>query len=239
MEVTVLVHATDEAFKILEDARNRAMEVLNTSVKFTAETKILEEKRIQAIFRGAEQTKSNVTSFLATFALLFIPFWMPLSGFFDVFHLSIGVFCCALVAYISHDLLFVNVRVGDMRTIVRRFFAYVPWLIYQILLANLHVLKIVLSRKMPIAPRIIRFKPKLESDISHVTFANSITLTPGTITVEIMNGEYYVHAIDEAVAEDLLYAKEMEDRIAHVFMEADHVYVQDVLDVARIYGALK
>jgi multicomponent Na+:H+ antiporter subunit E len=72
-----------------------------------------------------------------------------------------------------------------------------------------------------------------------VTFANSITLTPGTITVEIKDGEYYVHAIDEEVAYDLLYGGEMEDRVAHVYMEAEHVYVQDVLDVARIYGALR
>ncbi len=239
MEVTVLIQATDEAFKIIEEARERAVEVLNTSVRFTAETKLLEEKRVQAIFKGAERAKSEVLSFMATFALLFFPFWMPLSGFFDVFHLSIGASCCALVAYISHDLLFVNVRVGDMRTIVKRFFAYIPWLIYQIILANLHVVKIVLSPKMPINPKIIRFKTKLESDISLVTFANSITLTPGTITVDIKDGEYYVHAIDETVAYDLLYGGEMEDRVAHVFMEAEHVYVQDVLDVARIYGALR
>lgn len=239
MEVTVLVQAADEAFKIIEEARNRALEMLNTSVKFTAETKILEEKRIQAIFKGAARTKSEVLSFFATFALLFFPFWMPLSGFFDVFHLSIGVGCCALVAYLSHDLLFVNVRVGDMRTIVRRFFAYIPWLIYQIYLSSIHVAKIVLSPKMPVQPHIIKFKTKLESDISLVTFANSITLTPGTITIDIKDGEYYVHCIDEAVSEDLLSVGEMEDRIAHIYMEADHVYVQDVLDVARIYGALR
>lgn len=239
MEVTVLIQATDEAFKIIEEARNRALDVLNTSVRFTADAKILEERKIQAIFKGAERTKSEVLSFLATFALLFFPFWIPLSGFFDVFHLSIGVGCCALVAYISHDLLFVNVRVGDMRTIVKRFFAYIPWLLYQIYLASIHVIKIVLKPKMPIDPRIIKFKTKLQTDISMVTFANSITLTPGTITVEIKDGEYYVHAIDEEVAYDLLYGGEMEDRVAHVYMEAEHVYVQDVLDVARIYGALR
>jgi multicomponent Na+:H+ antiporter subunit E len=153
--------------------------------------------------------------------------------------MGIGVGCCALVAYISHDLLFVNVRVGDMRTIVKRFFAYIPWLIYQIIMANFHVARLVLSPKMPINPKIIKFKVKLDSDISLVTFANSITLTPGTITVDIKEGEYYVHALDETLAYDLLFGGEMEDRVAHVYMEAEHVYVQDVLDVARIYGALK
>ena len=51
-------------------------------------------------------------------------------------------------------------------------------------------------------------------------------------------GEFFVHALDKKVAEDL-QAGEMEDRIAHVYMEADHIYVQDVLDVAPIFGALK
>jgi multicomponent Na+:H+ antiporter subunit E len=126
-----------------------------------------------------------------------------------------------------------------MRTIVKRFFAYIPWLIYQIIMANFHVARLVLSPKMPINPKIIKFKVKLDSDISLVTFANSITLTPGTITVDIKEGEFCVHALDETVAYDLLFGGKMEDRIAHIYMEAEHVYVQDVLDVARIYGALK
>ena len=91
---------------------------------------------------------------------------------------------------------------------------------------------------MPIDPQIIRFKTKLESDISWVAMANSITLTPGTITMDIREGEFFVHAIDKKVAYDL-DTGEMEDKIAHVLMEADHVYIQDVLDVSRIFGALK
>lgn len=239
MEVTVLIQATDEAFRIIEESRTRALEILNTSVRFTADAKLLEEDKVQDLFKGAERAKAKVTSYAATFALLFFPFWLPLSGFFDLFHLSIGVGCCALVAYMSHDLLFVNVRVGDMRTIVKRFFAYIPWLLYQIIVSNIHVARIVLSPSMPINPKIIKFKTKLDSDISLATFANSITLTPGTITIDIKDGEYYVHALDETVAYDLLFGGEMEDRVAHIYMEAEHVYVQDVLDMARIYGDLR
>ena len=71
---------------------------------------------------------------------------------------------------------------------------------------------------MVIDPRIIRFKTKLKKDLSLMTFGNSITLTPGTITVLIKEGDFYVHAIDKKVAEDLLTG-EMEDKVAHVFME--------------------
>ena len=138
----------------------------------------------------------------------------------------------------SYDLLFANVRVVDMRTIVKRFIAYIPWLIEQIILANIHVAALALNPKMPIDPKIITFKTKLESDVSWVTMANSITLTPGTITVDIKEGVFYVHALSKKVAHDLLTG-EMEDRVAHIYMEADHIYIQDVLDMTRIYGLLK
>jgi multicomponent Na+:H+ antiporter subunit E len=151
---------------------------------------------------------------------------------------SLGVICSLLVAFLTHDLLFANARVGDARVILQRFIVYIPWLLYQIVSSNIHVALVALSKKKPIDPRIIRFKTKLESDISWVTLANSITLTPGTITMDIKDGEFFVHALDKKVADDL-HAGEMEDRVAHVFMEADHIYVQDVLDVAPIFGELK
>jgi multicomponent Na+:H+ antiporter subunit E len=91
---------------------------------------------------------------------------------------------------------------------------------------------------MPIDPKIIRFKTKLESDMSMVALANSITLTPGTITMDIEEREFIVHALSKKVADDL-NTGEMEDRIAHIFMEADHIYVQDVLDMTRIFGELE
>jgi len=125
-----------------------------------------------------------------------------------------------------------------MRVIVKRFFTYIPWLLYQIVLSNLHVVRLALGPRNLLDPKIIEFKTKLESDISMVTLANSITLTPGTITVDVRDGVYYVHAVSKKTAEDLMTG-EMEDRIAHIFMEADHVYVQDTLDMAPVFVALK
>lgn len=237
MEVTLLIQATDDSFRILEDAREQAEGLLTTAVKITSETRQIEEQKIQTLLKGAQETKSGFQNFIATFSLLFV-FWAMLSGKFDLFHLTLGVICCVLIAYLTYDLLFANVRVGDTRVIVQRIILYIPWLIYQIILANIHVAYLALSPKMPIDPQIIKFNTKLESDISWVTLANSITLTPGTITMDIREGEFFIHALSKKVADDL-NTGEMEDRVAHVFMEADHIYVQDVLDVARIYGALR
>lgn len=237
MEVTLLIHATDQCFELIEGARKQAIELLDSSVRLTAETRWIEEKRFRDLFRGAQVAKSELQNFMSTFFILY-GFWVLLSGHFDTFHLTLGAICSLLVAHISHDLLFANVRVGDIRLVIIRFILYIPWLIRQIVSSNIHVASLALNPKMPIEPQILRFKTKLESDISWVVLANSITLTPGTITMDIKEGEFYVHALDKKVAEDLK-AGEMEDRVAHVFMEADHIYVQDVLDVARIYGALR
>lgn len=237
MEVTLLIQATDDSFRVMEEAREKAEGLLTTAVNITSKTRQIEEQKIQALFKGAQETKAGLQNFIATFFILMV-FWAMLSGKFDLFHLSLGVICSILIAFLTHDLLFANTRVGDIRVIVQRFIVYIPWLLYQIVLSNFHVAYLALSPKMPIDPKIIRFSTKLESDISWVTLANSITLTPGTITVDIMEGKFFIHALSKKVADDL-NTGEMEDRVAHVFMEADHIYVQDVLDVARIYGALR
>ncbi|MBW2598773.1 MAG: Na+/H+ antiporter subunit E [Deltaproteobacteria bacterium] len=197
----------------------------------------MEEKKVQAILKGARETRSGFQNFVATFVML-LGFWALLSGKFDTFHLSLGVICSLIVAYLSHDLLFANIRVGSGRVIAQRFFRYMPWLLHEIVMANFHVAYLALSPRMPIDPQIITFRTKLESDISWVTLANSITLTPGTITMDIADREFMVHAIDRKVADDL-DTGEMEDQVAHIFMEADHIYIQDVLDVSRVFAELK
>lgn len=156
-------------------------------------------------------------NFLATFSLMF-GFWVLLSGFFDLFHLTEGAICSALIAYLSHDLLFTETNLRKRHITGKNFVLYLPWLIYQIYLANVHVVSLVIKPKMPIDPKIIRFKTKFQGDLVLVTLANSITLTPGTITLDIRNGEFYVHAISKKVADDLL-GGEMQDRVARIYGE--------------------
>jgi multicomponent Na+:H+ antiporter subunit E len=145
---------------------------------------------------------------------------MLLSGFFDLFHLSMGAICCTLVSYASHDLLFTESNLGKRHITGKNFAFYIPWLIYQIYLANVHVVYLVWHRKMPIDPKIIRFKTNWRGDLVLVTMANSITLTPGTITLDIREGEFYVHALSKKVADDLL-GGEMQDRVGRIYGEED------------------
>nr|MCR5853382.1 Na+/H+ antiporter subunit E [Methanophagales archaeon] len=100
-----------------------------------------------------------------------------------------------------------------------RFIFYVPWLLWQIILANFDVAYRVLHPKMPINPRIIEFDTTLRGDVSRTTLANSITLTPGTITIEVKGSRFWVHAIADKAAEALLVDKTMQKKVAYVFME--------------------
>ena len=159
---------------------------------------------------------SNNLRRLAVFLILFA-FWLLLSGHYDLFHLSLGLICSLLVAFVSHDLLIENISGLKRLKKTWRFVLYVPWLIYQIVVANLHVAYLILNPKA-IDPRIVRFKTRLKSQFSMVTLGNSITLTPGTITMDIIDGEFVVHALSKKVADDILTG-EMERRVAHVYLE--------------------
>ncbi len=159
--------------------------------------------------------------FVLTF-LITLVLWIVLSGKFDLFHLSLGVISCALVSYFSSDMLFPRSDISLGRLIVSwvRFIAYIPWLLYQIVLSNFHLLYLTFHPRMMdvIDPQIIRFKTRLRSDLSQLTFANSITLTPGTITIYVSSDGYFrVHAIDAKSAESL--PGDMEERIAKAFGE--------------------
>jgi multicomponent Na+:H+ antiporter subunit E len=93
-----------------------------------------------------------------------------------------------------------------------------PWLLYQIVLSNVDVAKRALDPKMPIDPVMITFDSGLKTDLSRTLLANSITLTPGTVTVDIDDNTFLIHALSKKFSDDLLEGT-MEKKVAHVFME--------------------
>ncbi|MBI9082247.1 MAG: Na+/H+ antiporter subunit E [Desulfobacterales bacterium] len=157
--------------------------------------------------------------FFLTFLVSFAT-WIVLSGKFDPFHLSLGGISCFIVAWFSGDMLFSPTGLKTLPGVWIRFILYIPWLIYQIFVANMHVMKLVFHPRMMalIDPKIIRFKSRLTSDMALFVFANSITLTPGTITVFVsVTGIFTVHVIDEPSGSAL--PGEMEERVAKIFGE--------------------
>jgi multicomponent Na+:H+ antiporter subunit E len=163
--------------------------------------------------------KEKKFGILLTFCIMAV-FWILLSGIFDAFHLISGLICCAIVSVISHDLL---VKGESEKKLLKslRLLLYIPWELWQIVLANVDVAYRVLHPKMPIDPLIIEFETTLRKEFSLVTLANSITLTPGTITilVEPEKGKFWVHAIAKKPADALLIDQTMQRKVANVFME--------------------
>ena len=158
-------------------------------------------------------------SFLLTFLIL-SAFWLIFSGKFDAFHLFLGLVSCLIVAVLSSDLFFPSRIDPGLPQCWFRFAGYIPWLLYQVFLANVHVLYLTFHPKMMdmIDPHIITFDSHLKSDVARTTFANSITLTPGTITISVDEmGVFSVHCIDQPSGQVL--PGEMERRVGVVFKE--------------------
>ena len=148
-------------------------------------------------------------------ALIMFAFWILLSGKFSFILLLSGIISSLLVSYISHDLLIGNgdMKLGFIRTI--RFIRFLPWLLWQIVLANIDLALRTLHPKMPINPMLINFKNNLKTDLGMVILANSITLTPGTVTIDVNENEFLVHVISEKAAQSLI-SGEMQARVKKI-----------------------
>ena len=159
---------------------------------------------------------------------LLLAFWLFLSGKFEALYVILGTLSAACVTFLTGDLFRTreaHAREGRVRwrfllTSGWRFLCYIGWLLFRIIMANFQVAYFVLHPKMPIQPGLLRFKTRLKSDVGHIVLANSITLTPGTITVDLKEGVYLVHALVPAAADSLLEAK-MQNKLEAIFGERE------------------
>ena len=166
-----------------------------------------------------EKRKTTPSFYTALFFALLFVVWMIFSGFFDAFHLSLGVISCAIVTWISSDLLFEDRTTSFRRRLIQfvRMVSYTFWLLRQIVLANVFLLRLAFGPRERLKPQIVRYECGLKSDFEKFLLANSITLTPGTVTIKILGSTYYIHAINDEAAAGL--DGEMERRIARIFAE--------------------
>jgi len=163
-------------------------------------------------------------------SLVLYAFWLVLSGLFKTKFLVIGLITALVTAHLTRPLLRLpsTARPGECFVALDipylKLFAYVPWLLWEIAKANIDVVKLVLDPKMPIDPEVVRFKMPMENPLAHVILANSITLTPGTVTMDLEDGVYYIHAITDNAAASLLPPHQegsMPRRVAHIFGERE------------------
>jgi len=142
-------------------------------------------------------------------------FWLLLSGRFDLFHISAGIICSLLVTLFSKKLVLTNpTDRGGVAIEALRIFRYTIWLIYQIFISGIDVTKRIFKLKMAINPGIIKCRPKLKSDVALTVLANSITLTPGTMTMDISDGEIFIHCL--AIEDEQKLMESEADFEAHI-----------------------
>lgn len=167
-----------------------------------------------------EKRKTKFSFYTVIFFVLLFALWVVFSGLLDAFHLALGVISCGLVTWISSDLLFEDRGISLRRRLIQgvRLVNYLGWLLWQVVLANAYILRLAFSRRDAIQPQIVRYESSLKSDFEKFLLANSITLTPGTVTIKILGGTYYIHAINDFAAGGL--DGEMERRIAAIFANA-------------------
>jgi len=134
-------------------------------------------------------------------AFLLAVFWIINSGHFDFLLLSFGVLSVAIVIVVNRIITRVNEEYHPPIILSLRLPFYILWLVKEIIKSNIDVIRCIWQRKPAIEPRVIRVKASQETDLMRVLYANSITMTPGTVTLEIEGDEFTVHALTRASRE--------------------------------------
>ncbi|MCH1572151.1 MAG: Na+/H+ antiporter subunit E [Longimicrobiales bacterium] len=124
-------------------------------------------------------------------------FWLALSGHYTPMLLGFGVGSCGLVVYLSHRMNVIDEEGVPLQSALRMMM-YLPWLLKEVLVANIDVAKVILSPTLKISPRMVLFHGSQKTDLGRVIYANSITLTPGTITTGVNGNEFEIHALRAA-----------------------------------------
>jgi multicomponent Na+:H+ antiporter subunit E len=137
--------------------------------------------------------------------------WMLLSGFFLPLMLALGAASVALTVWLAWRMKLIDAE-GVPIHLASAVLLYFPWLVVEIVKANIDVARRVLSPDLRISPKLFTTPASQQSDLGLAIYANSITLTPGTVAVDLEPGEIVVHALSQEGAEDVL-AGEMDRRV--------------------------
>ena len=139
---------------------------------------------------------------MKSFILFFILFslWLLMSGHYNILIISLGVISCAFCVYIAKRGKLIDDE-GIPIFFMPRLLNYLIWLFKEILKSNLSTAKVIINGK--IEPETFTVKTSQVTDVAKVTYANSITLTPGTVTTKIQKGVFEVHALNSDFGNDV------------------------------------
>lgn len=161
---------------------------------------------------------------MASLGVALMGFWLALSGSFEPKFLVYGVLTSAVTVWLTYPLLLVPNKDGSKKYFIfglsiPKFIMYSFWLLWQLILANIDVFCAVTAQKMAIEPKVVRFYFRADNPMASVLLANSITLTPGTVTMNVTDdGLYEIHALTPGAAAGVLDGG-MQRKVAELYNE--------------------
>lgn len=161
---------------------------------------------------------------MTSLAVVLFAFWMVLSGRTETKFVVYGIITAVVTTWVTYPLLLVPNKDGSKKYFVFGFsvpkmIMYFFWLMWQLVLANIDVLLATTAQELAIDPKIVRFRFKADNPMASVVLANSITLTPGTVTVNVTDdGLYEIHALTVGAAAGVLDGG-MQKKVAELYGE--------------------
>ena len=161
---------------------------------------------------------------MVVLALVLFAFWMVLSGRTETKFVIYGILTAVVTTWITYPLLLIPNKDGSKRYYVfgvslPKAVSYFFWLMWQLVLANIDVLLATTSQELDIDPKVVRFRFRADNPMASVVLANSITLTPGTVTMNVTDdGLYEIHALTVGAAAGVLDGG-MQKKVADLYGE--------------------
>lgn len=156
-------------------------------------------------------TNSRTITRMLALLIPLVAAWLLWSGLYKPLLLTLGLFSCVLTIYVKHRMEYFQTEMFALQ-FGRRLIGYWLWLAKEVVKSSLDVARIIVSPSLPISPQVVTIKASCENPVEQATLANSITLTPGTLALDVYKGEITVHALTEAGADELRKG-EMDRRI--------------------------
>jgi multicomponent Na+:H+ antiporter subunit E len=127
--------------------------------------------------------------------------WVLWSGIYKPVVLGLGAFSCVLTAYLAQRMGFF--RHSAVLTVVPKLPRYWYWLLREIVSSSFEVARVILTPSLPISPTMVELKTEMRNEVGLVILGNSITLSPGTVTLDVHEGQLLVHCLTRESAQAL------------------------------------
>jgi multicomponent Na+:H+ antiporter subunit E len=156
---------------------------------------------------------------ITVWALILSVFWLLLSGMYNPLLLSFGMASIVLVLFVLRRMETVDKKRQQVGTGLR-LIRYIPWLIAQVLKSSIQVTKLIWGSPNKVSPTLAKINISNVPPNKRVLYANSITLTPGTLCVDLKDNELTIHALQESSITELEEGY-MENKITSIWGKSE------------------